>query len=234
MIYNTSAMETNGYRELILLLNQRLLQIYQNTLDSFGYLLSIHTAFLGCEEAEEEKRFTESREALVYQVQSLLSPLLRHLRPDDPALQEIALETGVIPAALVKDLRLVLTFKEESESSLSSPFSPYLETKEDQKDALDEALYRLVLTHRVWSWCKDIGDGMLEYGTESYEVPESDSEDGKNILDGLDELEPEGMFKELTSYLIPDEEDSEEQSQDKEFEASLIKRMIPYYKGGRS
>jgi hypothetical protein len=199
-------------------------------MNSFGYLLSIYTAFKDKDGLKPEERLNEQTEAQVYDLQSIISPLLSEVKSNTTVLNELAFETGVVPMNLVRDLQTILSYKEEGNTIATSSFSPYLEDKDDKKDALDEALYRLVAAHRVKAWCKDIADGILEYGTEPYIVPADDNEECADILNGLEELVPAQLFHELTDYLIPEDDDSEEAGKDKEYEMYLIKRMLPYYK----
>lgn len=223
-------MEANKYRDLVSLLNQYLQRSYQGVLDSLSFTLSIYQAFKDKDSLPEDQRLNEESEDAVYNSQEMLNPLISELKPHSSLLNQLALETGILPAALVEDINMVLEYKEEGDNLATSAFSPYTTDKEDQKDAMDEFLYRLVMAHRVKSWVKEIGDGILQYGAESYQVPLDDKPDGINILEGLEEMNTKQLFQELPDYLIPDADDSDETQSDKSYEAYLLKKLLPYYK----
>lgn len=223
-------MDKKEYQGFSARMNQQLLLCYLNVMDSLAYLLSLYAALNDKDELKEEERINENTEDAVYQVQALLQPLLREIKPHSLGLSQILLDTGIFPINLMNDINEVLIYKEEANNPIQSSLYPYLNSKEDREDAMEDFLFHLVVAHRVESWIIDIADGILQYGVTPYLVPENDSEKSINILDGIEEMDMKDYFEELPEYLIPRDDDSDERQENKKYEASLLKEALTYLK----
>lgn len=199
--------------------------IADSLLSRLCFLLSLKDALEGKENLEEEERFSDETFELQDKFYDIYLQTMKNISSNSLTLENVLSESKIIPLNLIEDIKASLAYKEDVLNLSDSVFSPYRTEKEDEDDAEFEFVFRLVFLFRTMNWITDIETGIQEYGMECYYVPDTDSEEDANVLDGIFSLDYACLKKELKKYLLPNDDDTDEMQANKNSIKMLFKEI---------
>ncbi len=214
-------MKTNNkYLDLYELMNEKLLKQEQKVISCLSLLLSMKNELRFKDDKSEEERLSEDAVSRITDSQSILYPLLDSVH-DDSTLEEILLSSGLFTLPLANDIIAIYHYRDENRNS-RLPLFDY--SSSDKSNYLDNSLLflqRLVAISRVRCFLEEIISGIEQYGVECYLVVD-DQEDNADMLstkEGVfkapDEMEAKDCINELLIEMVPHDEDSDEEREDK-------------------
>jgi hypothetical protein len=208
-------MKVSKYRDIVFLMNQELLVSYQSLINDLSFSLGVFQVMLGKDNLTVDQKITEEASKQVSQIQSIVLPLLKGMKYNEPNFFEALSNASIYPVNLLTDINNVLGYQEESQNIDESLFDPYDNSLASFRDETKEFLYRLVSVYRLKFWLKDITEGLEQYGIKPYQVDETDGPNGVDILQGMDDLSFDDLLKELSHYLVVTLDDENDAQQDK-------------------
>lgn len=226
-------MKTNNkYLDLYELMNEKLLKQEQKVISCLSLLLSMKNELRFKDEKAEEERLSEDAVSRITDCQSILYPLLDSLQ-DDATLEEILLSSGLFTVSLANDIIAIYHYRSENRNSRL----PLFDFSSSDKATFSENsllfLQRLVAISRVRCYLEEIISGIEQYGVECYLL--ADEEDNADMLatkDGVfkapDEMEAKECINELLIEMMPHDEDSDEERDDKIQILSILSQLGKY------
>lgn len=190
------------------LMNQELLLIYSSLIKDLAFTLASASVLKGKDDYEKEERLSDDICEQVFQTKEMFLSLLRRMPMDFALIYELDEQLGILQPELIDDINQIMSYKEEQKDIVYSPFNPYENDKEDNKNCWHEFLIRLVSTLRIKAVLNEISAGIEEYGVDPYIVPE----DAVSIdtLENIEETEDPSLLSEALNSLVEKTEDEEE------------------------
>lgn len=223
-IYN-NCMKPTEYRKYHLWMAGEIHALADTLSSRVCFLLSLKEALDGKDGFTEEERFSDDTFMLQDRFYNVYLQTLKNISSNSTILEDVLIESEIIPVNLIDDIKASLAYKEDVMNLYDSVFSPNRTGKEDEEDAEFEFILRLVILFRTMNWINDIETGIQEYGIDCYLVPETDSKEDVNVLDGIFDLDYASLKKELKDYLRPQDDDTDELLADKKSIAILLKEI---------
>lgn len=212
-------------RQTCLLINQELSILYDACIEDTSFTIASAFAFKKKAEYDDDDELFE----VIYSYQDVLSPLF-HATIANPSFLLTALQnTNIFEEGLIEEISELFSMKEESDSFTSSPFNPYGE--EDIKIIYDEFYRHLLKALRLRFILKDIVEGMMEYGLESYQLTEQEKLHPLPLpLEDVDTMDLEKVKKEVNALLLEPVHDYEDEMDNQKGLAALCV-LLEKYKG---
>ena len=208
-----------------LLLDQHVRILVGATISKLAFVLSLKEALDGKDALDEEERFSDETFESQDKFNQILLSSLKGVTSYSQSLKELILTSRIIPEELMDDITACLSFKEQDINDEFSVFYPYGITKKGHEEAINEFYVTAVYIFRTYHWLTDIETGMQEYGVGNYIIPLGSDEDvSANVTDGIMDLTNDELKKELSSYLIPSESDTDEMQEEK----MALKQLLSY------
>lgn len=215
-------MKKNNNFTLMLTMHSHLSLLTDLMINKLAFVLSLKQALDKKDELSEDERFSDQTFETQDKFNSIYLNSLKGTTSSSKALVELLLSSEIIPYSLLEDIQQSLAYKEENQIIEDTIFNPFNVNKESLSEAKNEFLFRIVYLFRILHHLKDIEIGMQEYGVECYKVPEEESEDSINILDGIYDMDENKLKEEVMLDCILDESETDQLQQEKNEILSLI------------
>ena len=226
-------MKTNSkYLDLYELMNQKLLKQEQAVISCLSMVLCQKSELDFKDDSEMEERMSDEAIDRIGNLQEILYPLLDSVN-DDTLLQEILFSSGIFSESSISDIITIYDYRRESKEVRL----PLFDISSDKETFLDNSLLflqRSVSSCRVRCFLEEILSGMETYGTACYQVDDEaegfsllEPEDGSLLL-SPEEMKPEDLVKELMIELMPHDDDSDEEREEKTSCLALIAQIGKY------
>lgn len=226
-------MKTNNkYLDFYELMNEKLLKQEQKVISCLALLLAMKNELRFKDSMDSEERFEENAFTRISDAQSILYPLLDSLKNYD-VLEEILLSSELFTEPLANDIITVYHYREENRNTRLPLFDYSSSDKLTFQENSLLFLQRLVAISRIRCYLEEIISGMENYGVDSYFVVE-DGDEADMLLtkEGVflspEEMDEEACVKELLVEMMPQDEDSDEERDDKMQILSLISQIGKY------
>ena len=223
-------MKTNNkYLDLYELMNEKLLKQEQKVISCLSLLLSMKAELQFKDSFEMEERLEEDAINRITSTQGIIYPLLDSMN-DNTALEEVLLSSELFTPSLASNIIEIYHYRNENRST-RNPFFDYSSSdKETYNDNSLLFLQRLVAISRVRCYLEEIISGFEEYGVEPYlVVEEGDEADMLLTKDGVflspEEMNSKECVAELLIEMMPNDEDSEEEVEDKTQILAIISQL---------
>ena len=214
------------YRANSILMANEIRNFASTILQKLAFVLSLQKALKGKDKLSEEERFSDETYETQEQYYDIYDELFSDPINNQSAIEKIIKESKIIPINLYSDIQLLLSYIEDQQNISLSVFAPLEANHESFTDLLYEFYLRLLTCLRTLAWLEDIEMGVEAYGVNFYKIPEDDSSEAINVLDGIFDKKKEELLEEILILLKNNEMDNEDLTKDKLALSSLIDILL--------
>lgn len=214
------------YRAKSILMANEIGNFTTTILHKLAFILSLQKALKGKDKFSDDERFNYETYEIQEQYYDIYEELFLNPITNQSSIEKIIKESKIIPINLYSDIQILLSYIEDQQNISQSVFAPLEADEESFAELTYEFYLRLLTCLRTLTWLEDIELGIEAYGVNCYKIPEDDSSEAINVLDGILDMKEDELLGQILILLGNNEMDNEDITKDKFALLSLIKTFL--------